>query len=133
MLSASKIEAIKKEVELAANRHLNASDAKTSLSHFTDDVFAVSNIDMYPTLESLASDVKDYYAQLKKVNCARWEDAHIKVISEKAATFTAKFRYEFTCSDSSVVKLRGVWTALFVLVGEDWKIQLRHESFEEVK
>ena len=69
---------------------------------------------------------------LKSVNHAAWEDIHINVISEEAATFTAKFSYGFTSIDDDVTNLRGVWTALFILDQGAWKIRLRHESFEQI-
>ena len=130
MLSVNRIETIKKEVEQAAEEHLNALDSETALSHFTDDVLAVSNTDVFSSREELSIDVNRYYDSLKSVNYANWEDIHIKVLSESAATFTAKFRCGFTTSENIEVNLRGVWTALFIHAEGDWKIQLRHESFD---
>ncbi len=133
MLTDSQIDSIKKEVERAANKHLKARDADTALGHFVEDVIAISNVDVFPSKESLALDVRNYYAYLKKVDQASWEDIYINVVSEAAATFTAKFRYEFTTTDNSSIKLRGVWTALFVLADQVWKIKMRHESFEQIQ
>lgn len=123
---------IKAEVEQAATTHLHAKDAETALSHFTDDVLAVSNGKLFPSRESLAADIGEYYKILKKVNHASWEDVHIYVINESAATFTAKFRYSFTGMDEKTTDLEGVWTALFILDEGIWKIRLRHESFEQI-
>lgn len=133
MLTDSQIDSIKKEVERVANKHLEARDADTALGHFVEDVIAVSNVDIFPSKESLALDVRNYYACLKQVDQAGWEDIYINVVSEAAATFTAKFRYEFTTTDNSLIKLRGVWTALFVLADQVWKIKMRHESFEQIQ
>jgi len=132
MLSKSQIIKIKAEVEQAATVHLNAKDAETALSHFADDALAVSNTIIFPSRESLATDVGEYYKLLKKVNYVSWEDVHIHVINESSATFTAKFNYGFTSTDDKITDLKGVWTALFVLDKGVWKIRLRHESFEQV-
>lgn len=133
MLTEKQIGSIKNEVRQAANKHLNAHNADTALDQFSEDVVAVSNLDVFPSKKFLASDVRNYYHSLKKVNYASWEDIHINVISEVVASFTAKFRYEFTGTDDSITKLRGVWSAVFVLVDEVWKIKLRHESFEQIQ
>ena len=131
-LSAHQITRIKAEVEQAATRHLNAENIDTALSHFTDDVLAVSNVKLFPSRDSMAADICEYYKILKKVNYAFWEDIHIHVISESAATFTAKFNYGFTGKDDQAIDLQGVWTALFILDKGTWKIRLRHESFEQI-
>ena len=132
MLSESQIKQIENEVEQAATRHLNAKDLETATGHFTDDILAVSNERLFSSREVLIKDIEEYYGILKKVNYASWEDIHIRVINEGAATFTAKFKYGFTDMDDRTINLRGVWTALYVLDEGNWKIRLRHESFEEI-
>lgn len=132
MLSISQIARIQAEVEQAATKHLNTKDVDTALSHFTDDVLAVSNVKLFPSRESLAAEVGEYYKTLKKVNYASWEDIHIHVINESTATFTAKFSYGFTSTDDQITDLKGVWTALFILDEGIWRIRLRHESFEQI-
>lgn len=132
MLSINQITKIQADVEQAATKHLNSKDVDTALSHFTDDVLAVSNVKLFPSRESLATDIGEYYKTLKKVNYACWEDVHIHVINESAATFTAKFSYGFTSIDDQITDLKGVWTALFILDEGIWKIRLRHESFEQI-
>ncbi len=132
MLSTSQIIKIKAEVEQAATLHLNAKDVNTALNHYMDDVLAVSNIKLFSSRESLVANIGEYYKILKKVNYASWEDVHIHVINESAATFTAKFSYGFTSTDDQITDLKGVWTALFVLDKGIWKIRLRHESFEQI-
>jgi ketosteroid isomerase-like protein len=132
MLPKSQIMKIEAEVEQAATTHLNTKDIDTALSHFTDDVLAVSNTAVFYSRESLAADVGEYYKILQNVNYASWEDVHIKVINESAATFTAKFSYGFTSMDGEVTDLKGVWTALFILDKGMWKIRLRHESYEQI-
>jgi ketosteroid isomerase-like protein len=131
MLSTEQIMRIEAEVEQAATAHLHAGDLDTALSHFTGDVLAVSNTMFFPSRDALAADIGEYYRTLKEVLYASWEDVHIHVISESAATFTARFSYGFTSMDDESTDLRGVWTALFVLVNGSWKIRLRHESFEQ--
>ena len=131
MLSKSQIARIQAEVEQAATKHLKTKDVDTALSHFTNDVVAVSNVKLFPSRESLAAEIGEYYKILKKVNYASWEDIRIHVINESAATFTAKFNYGFTGTNNQIIGLKGVWTALFILDKGNWKIRLRHESFEQ--
>ena len=132
MLSTSQTKKVEAEVEQAATAHLNAKDIDTALSHFTDDVLAVSNTSVFSSREELATDISEYYKILKSVNHSSWEDIHIHVINEKSATFSAKFSYGFTSVDGEITHLSGVWTALFVLDKGAWKIRLRHESFEQI-
>jgi ketosteroid isomerase-like protein len=128
-LSESQVIRLKAEVEQAAIDHLNTKDADTALSHFTDDIIAVSNDKLFPSFEALAEDVRAYYAVLKEVNCAAWDEIHIRVINRRAAVFTAKFRYSFTSKENTPIDLQGIWTALYVKETEGWKIRVRHESF----
>lgn len=132
MLPKSQIMKIEAEVEQAATAHLNAKDTDTALSHYTDKVLAISNTTAFSTREELKVDISKYYKNLKSVNHASWKDVSVHVINEKAATFTARFSYGFTSMDGETTDLQGVWTALFVLDKEVWKIRLRHESFEQV-
>lgn len=132
MLTTSQIVQIEAEVKQAATTHLNAKDIGTALSHFTDDMLAISNTTVFSSREELAADIGEYYKILKSVNYASWEDINIHVINENAATFTAKFSYGFTSMDGEITNLKGVWTALFILDKGTWKIRLRHESFEQV-
>ena len=131
MLSRLQTAEIRNAVEKAAVAHLNAKDVDTALSHFVDDVIAVSNTKLFNSREALSAEIHEYYKILKTVNYAYWKDIHIHVISAGAATFTATFDYGFTSTDGTVTDLEGVWTALFILVGTVWKIRLRHESFEQ--
>lgn len=128
-LSDSRILQIEAEVEQAAADHLNAKDATTALSHYAEDVIAVSNTTILPSRETLAKDVTAYYDILKTVNLAVWDEMHIRVIDRDVAFVTAKFRYSFTDTSNESTGLEGVWTALFVLRDDGWKIRLRHESF----
>ncbi|MGD2118242.1 MAG: nuclear transport factor 2 family protein [Chromatiales bacterium] len=131
MLDEDRIKQIEAEVEQAATAHLNARDFETALNHFTEDVVAVSNTAVFSGREALSVDVAEYYRILKKVNHAAWQDVHIHVITENAASFTAKFSYGFTDVEDKVIELEGVWTALFERIEGDWKMRLRHESFEQ--
>ena len=132
MIPENQLSKIKAEVKEAATIHLNTTDAENALSHYTEDVIAVSNVKLFPSFESLADDIKEYYKNLKEVNYASWDDIHIHVISETAATFTAQFRYGFTDMDNQKTDLQGIWTALFIRDGGSWKIRLRHESFSQL-
>jgi len=128
-LSDSQVAQIEAEVKQAAIDHLNAKDATTALSHFTEDVIAVSNVKIFTSFEMLAKDVKAYYNILKEVNLAVWDEMHIHVINTDAALVTAKFRYSFTDTNNKKTDLQGVWTALYVRSNGRWKIRVRHESF----
>lgn len=129
-LSESQVAQIKAAVKQAAIDHLNTKDADTALSHFADDIIAVSNDKLFPSFESLAEDVRAYYDILKEVNLATWDEIYIRVINTNAAVFTAKFRYSFTSKDNNRMDLQGIWTALYVKDKSCWKIRVRHESFE---
>lgn len=128
-LSRSEIARIKAEVKQAAIDHLNARDAKTALSHFTEDVIAVSNTQLFPSLGVLAEDVHAYYNILKEVNLAVWDEMHTKVVNKDIAVVTGKFRYSFTDTEDQRTDLQGVWTSIYVRRDSDWKICARHESF----
>lgn len=120
------------EIKQAAIDHLNTNSAKEALSHFTNDIVAVSNDKLFTSYDSLAEDVNRYYEILKEVNYAHWDDIQIKIINHNAATFTAKFRYTFTTIENERIDLSGIWTALFVRDKGHWKIRLRHESFSKL-
>lgn len=128
-LSEREAAQIEAEVKQAANAHLNAKDASTALSHFTEDVIAVSNVKLFPSYEMLAEDVNAYYNILKEVNLAVWDEMYINVINSEAAIVTAKFRFSFTDTNKEKTDLKGVWTALYVRNKSSWKIRVRHESF----
>ena len=132
MLSTHQIAAIESDVERAATKHLNARDAQSALEDFAHEVIAVSNTSVFSSRESLAANVHEYYKILKTVTHASWEDIHIHVISESAATFTAGFRYGFISKDDITTNLRGVWAALYEIEDEAWKIRIRHETFEQL-
>lgn len=132
-LSESQVAQIEAEIKQAAIDHLNTKDADTALSHFADDIIAVSNDKLFPSLEKLSEDVRAYYKILKEVNLAAWDEIHIRVISRNAAVFTAQFRYSFTSKDNNRTDLQGIWTTLYVRDKGRWKIRVRHESFAENK
>ena len=85
MLDENKIKSIKNEIEQIAIEHLNARDADTALDHYSNDVIAVSNLDVFPSKKHLSSHVINYYSSLKNVGYAKWEDTLINVISEEVA------------------------------------------------
>jgi ketosteroid isomerase-like protein len=128
-LAESQIARIKAEVKRAATEHLNAKDAAEALSHYAEDVIAVSNDKLFASFEALAEDVRAYYNILKEVNLAVWDETHINIINNDVAVFTAEFRYGFTGTDNERTDLQGIWTALFVRSNKGWKIRMRHESF----
>lgn len=62
--------AIEAEIQRAAEDHLQARDASTAMSYYTDDVIAVSNNKLFPSYKRLAEDVRSYYEILKRVDYA---------------------------------------------------------------
>jgi ketosteroid isomerase-like protein len=132
-LSESQVAQIEAEVKRAAVDHLNTKDVETALSHFTDDIIAVSNDQFFPSFEALVEDVRAYYEILEEVNFAAWDDIHIRVINTNAAVFTSKFRYSFTNIDNTRTDLQGIWTALYVKAKGHWKIRVRHETFSPIE
>jgi ketosteroid isomerase-like protein len=129
VLAKNQIMKIKSEIKRTATEHLHSRDAKAALSHFSEDVIAVSNDKLIPTFDLLAEDVIEYYKILKKVNHAAWKDIHIQVIDKNTASFIARFRYSFTDINDEKTDLEGIWTALYARYNRNWKICLRHESF----
>ena len=91
MLTEDKIDKIKTEIKQAAQTHLQAKDAKEALSHFSENIVAVSNDKLFPSFKTLADDVNEYYKILKDVHVASWDDITVQVINENTATFIAKF------------------------------------------
>ena len=117
------------EVQQAAADHLNARDADTALGYYTKDATIVSNGYLYPSFQSFAEHVKAFYASLRKIDLAAWEDIDIRVINAGAAIFTAKFRWRSTDTQGDTLNLQGVWSAVFIREKDCWKINMRHESF----
>lgn len=128
-LAQEQLASITAQIESAAESHLHARDAETALSHFTDDVIAISNLQVFPSRMLLEEDVRKFYGILDEVLEAAWQDPRVIVIDERSAVFTAGFRYGFRSKDGDTTHLEGVWSALFRRQNRDWKIRLRHESF----
>ena len=132
-LSIKQIAEIETEVKLAALSHLNAEDAVTALSNYTEDATIASNSCLYTSRQAFTEDIKAFYGSLKRIDLAEWEAIRINVISKNAGTFNAKFRWVSTDTSGQKMNLQGVWSALFVREGECWKIKMRHESFIHLK
>ncbi len=132
MLPDNQISRIKEEIERLAEDHLKAGDAASALSHYSENVTAVSNQKIYSSFEALAVDIKSYYSILKKVDLAVWDKIFIDVINVDTVLFTAQFRYSFTDNNNKKTNLKGIWTALFIRHKSCWKIRMRHESFDTV-
>ncbi len=128
-LSTKPFAEIEAEVKQAALDHLNAKDAATALSHYTEDAIVVSNGFLYPSFQTFAEHVKKFYGSLSRINLAVWDDMHINILSADVVIFTAKFRWSSTDTTGVNTDLQGVWTALFIPDNSCWKISMRHESF----
>jgi hypothetical protein len=116
----------------AANKHLGATSAEEAISNFTEDVLAVSNEQVFSSLFELEKDINDYYSTLKHVEYAEWENIHVKVIEKNVGLFSAKFKYSFVDTEDKITKLKGVWSAVFIKINNNWKIRFRHETFSIV-
>ena len=122
---------IRAEVKQAATEHLHSKDAYTALNNYMEDTIAVTNTMMFSSKDKLSEFVNTYYDTLNEVNLAVWDEIYINVINSDTALFTATCRYSFTNISDEKIDLKGIWTALFVRHDGTWKIQVRHESFEE--
>ena len=116
-------------VQQAAVDHLNAEDAETALSYYAEDAAIVSNGYLYSSFQEFAEHVREFYASLRKVDTAIWEDIDIRVINPETAIFNATFRWRSTDNWGETMNLQGVWTAVYVRDEDRWKIKMRHESF----
>lgn len=118
-----------KEIIEAANIHLHTTDANEALCHFTDDVIAISNEQVFHSKKELKEDIVAYYHKLKKVNFAEWENIQVKLLNGNTGLFTANFKYSFTDRENKTTNLEGIWSAVFVYNNSLWKICFRHETF----
>jgi ketosteroid isomerase-like protein len=132
-LSEKQLSEIKAEVKQAALAHLHAKDAATALSHYRQDATIVSNGFLYPSFQSFAEHIKQFYGSLSRVNLAAWDEIYINVLTVDTAVFTAKFSWSSTATNGVKTDLQGVWTALFIRDKSGWRISLRHESFIPLK
>jgi len=116
-------------VRRAASELLRATDAATALRYYAPAATIVSNGVLYPSLDSLAGELKAFYGSLHEIRLAVWDDVRVDVLRSDAAVFTGRFRWRSTDISGAKAELEGVWTAVFVLLGDDWRIGVRHESF----
>jgi len=117
-------------VKRTARDLLAERDADTILDYFAPGPTVVSNGFLYPSFESLATELKAFYGSLRDVSVAAWDEMRVDVVSDSAAVLTGRFRWSSTDTDGETTDLRGIWTAVFVFVQNRWKILVRHESFE---
>ena len=132
-LSESQIAQIKAEVKKTATEHLNSKDASAALSYYTKDAIIMSNGSQYPSFESFAEEIKEFYSSLSKINLAAYDEMYVDVITRDAALFTTKFRWSCTDTNGTTTDLQGVWSALYVRQDGRWKMSFRHESFVPMK
>jgi ketosteroid isomerase-like protein len=129
-LSPARRAAIAEAVKQTACDLLAERDADSILDYYAPSPTVVSNGFLYPSLESLASELKAFYGSLREVSVAVWDGMRVDVVSDSAAVFTGRFSWSSTDTEGEPTNLRGIWTAVFVLVQNRWKIRVRHESFE---
>lgn len=132
-LSPARRAGIADAVKQTACDLLAERDADAVLEYYVPSPTVVSNGFLYPSFESLASELKTFYGSLNDVRVAAWDEMSVDVVSESAAVFTGRFRWSSTDTEGELTDLGGIWTAVFVLVQNRWKILVRHESFEPSK
>ena len=128
-LSEKQIANIKIEIRETAVKHLNSESAMAALSFYAKDATVISNGVQYPSFESYAEGIKEFYGTLSKINTAAYDDIRINVITKDAALFSAEFRWSSTDTSGSTLELQGVYSALYVREDGQWKMSWRHESF----
>lgn len=121
--------AIEEAVKQAAWDHLLAKDAAEALGHYEPDAIVASNASLYPSFEGFATDAREFYRTLQKVDLAVWDETHVQVLDEDAAVLTATVRWSSTDTAGVRLDLKGVWTAVYVQRDGRWSICTRHESF----
>ncbi len=127
-LSNEQIVAIENEIRRAAHDHIHSGDAATALSHYTPDAIVASLGYLYPSYDSLASDVRSFYGTIKEVNIAEWHEMQVIVLSRDAAFLTAKFHWNSTDTSGADLDMDGAWSALYIRIDGEWKIRAIHES-----
>jgi uncharacterized protein (TIGR02246 family) len=132
-LSESQLAQIKAEIKKTATEHLNSKDASTALSYYTKDAIIISNGSQYPSFESFAEEIKEFYSSLSKINLAAYDEMYVNVITSNTALFNTKFRWSCTDTNGTTTDLQGVWSALYVRQDGRWKMSFRHESFVPMK
>jgi ketosteroid isomerase-like protein len=132
-ISEKQIADIKTEIKETALRHLNSKSAISALSCYTKDATVISNGILYPSFESFAKDIKEFYSTLTKINLAAYDEMDINVITRDAALLTAKFRWSSTDIHGMTTNLQGVYSALYVCEDGEWKMSWRHESYLPMK
>ncbi len=128
-LSVKERAAIEAAVKETASNHLNSRDATTALGYYEPDATVASNGCLYPSFAAFAAEIEEFYAELREIHRADWDDVRVDVLSTDSAVFTARFRWSSTDAKGLRTDLEGVWTAVFVRGDERWRIRARHESF----
>ena len=121
--------AIEDAVTQSAWRHLQSPDAAAALDCYLPDALVASNGSLYPSFERFAEDARQFYATLAHVDLAVWDDMHVQVLTRDVAVLTATVRWSSSDTAGTRTDLQGVWTAVYVQHGGEWKICMRHESF----
>ncbi len=129
-LGALQSAAIEEAVKQAAWQHLKSENAASALSWYEPDAIVASQGSLYPNFDRFAEDTREFYAALRQVELAVWDEMHVQVLSGAAAVLTATVRWSSTDRAGERTDLKGVWTAVFVHSEGCWKIRARHESFE---
>jgi ketosteroid isomerase-like protein len=122
---------IQNAIKQAALDHLNARDAETALSHYTIDAIVITNGHWFESYKSFEKDVREFFSSLREVKLANWDKIRIKVVSSKICVFSGLVHWSSVDKTGEVLSLKGTWSAVYALEEGQWKILLRHESYEE--
>lgn len=121
--------AIEEAVKRAAWQHLRSKDAVSALSWYEPDAIVASDGSLYPSFDRFAQDAREFYATLKQVHVAVWDEMHVQVLGRDVAVLTATVRWSSTDKVDERIDLEGVWSAVFVRREKGWRVCARHESF----
>jgi ketosteroid isomerase-like protein len=113
----------------AAWEHLKAPNAEAALAFYQPDAVVACDGRLYESFDAFAEDARAFYATLREVHWAVWDEPRVDVLSDRAAVFTARVRWASTDSAGVRTDLQGVWMAVWVRGPMGWRIAARHESF----
>ena len=64
-----------------------------------------------------------------KIDLADYDEVQINVLTHNTAHFSAKFHWISTDANGIKLDLKGMYSALYILQENHWKMSFRHESF----
>jgi hypothetical protein len=129
-VSNDDLKSVRDAVMQAARDHLQAKDAPTAINHYSQAATIISNGRMFRSFAEFCQDTHSFYRSLDRVELAEWDQMDVRVLNISTAIFTGVVRWSSLDTSGNRLKLKGIWSAIYVLEDEGWKIIYRHESFE---